>query len=305
MAHIAEVVSIYRRPSIVLPVQGVHPLGARQLRGAEAIQRPRSSCPLLSSPNPMTASLVKSIVRLAYPYNRVRRVLRGPTRGLRFELQPGMGASYALGADCWHHRFLSQEVKEGMVVYDVGGNWGQMALFFAAAVGKAGKVFTFEPAPGNIAQLKKNLALNHLDQVEVIDMALGTQVGRRTFVYDAERPAFGSFDTVETKMSGVQSFEVSCETIDHLIANGMPKPAIIKIDVEGGGEEVIEGGWQTLSAVQPRIYFEMHAANDAAPEYRALCRLRDGLGYSIRNLSVPGKQLAAAWGEAFWCEPRS
>ena len=45
-------------------------------------------------------------------------------------------------------------------VLDCGGCWGDTALRFADRVGPAGRVWTFEFLPANLAILKENLALN-------------------------------------------------------------------------------------------------------------------------------------------------
>ena len=41
----------------------------------------------------------QQLVRLLFPYGSERRVLRGPARGMRFVVEPGIGFTYALGTD--------------------------------------------------------------------------------------------------------------------------------------------------------------------------------------------------------------
>jgi hypothetical protein len=92
--------------------------------------------------------IIHQLIRLLYPHGSVRTVLRGPLKGARFEVTPGMGATYAWGWEVMNQRFLSQRVRPGAVIYDVGANRGQMALYFSRLVpGLLGQVFSFEPAP--------------------------------------------------------------------------------------------------------------------------------------------------------------
>lgn len=49
-----------------------------------------------------------------------------------------MGATYAWGWEVMNQRFLSQRVRPGAVIYDVGANRGQMALYFSRLAAGAG-----------------------------------------------------------------------------------------------------------------------------------------------------------------------
>jgi hypothetical protein len=77
------------------------------------------------------------LARLLFPYGSIRRVLFGPLQGYQYVVQPGMGLTYALGYGAGND-FLADRVESGEVVFDVGGNRGQFALFFAELVGEGG-----------------------------------------------------------------------------------------------------------------------------------------------------------------------
>ena len=65
---------------------------------------------------------------------------------------------------------VQKEVKMGNVVLDIGAHIGYYALMFAKLVGPHGKVFAFEPEPGNFAILEKNVRVNdYLIAVGAID----------------------------------------------------------------------------------------------------------------------------------------
>ncbi len=79
----------------------------------------------------------------------------------------------------------------------------------------------------------------------------------------------------------------------------------MKIDVEGAGLEVIQGALTLIREHRPGIYFELHAADQEAPELKALSLLRDEFGYEIRDLNgTLQDKLGPQWGAAVWCEPK-
>jgi FkbM family methyltransferase len=247
------------------------------------------------------------LVRKLYPYGKQRVVLRGPVRGVRFVVVPGMAATYALGVDNMHWHFLKEKVGEGDVVYDVGANCGQMALFFSRRVGSDGGVYSFEPVSQNAAILRLNLNLNHCCNVEVIEAALASSSEPRRFCFDAAHHTMGTLEGAMVKLDRWQTtLDVPCITLDAVLAQGARPPDVIKIDVEGAGLGVIEGGSQLIGEYRPGIYFELHAATKDALELQALKMLRDRWGYGIQDLNGNLEaDRGPMWNGAVWCEPPS
>jgi FkbM family methyltransferase len=250
-------------------------------------------------------SLIHRLAHLFYPRGSVRRVIRGPVRGLKFEVVSGMGATYALGMDVMNLGFLTTKLRPGMVVYDVGGNCGQMALYFSAQVGGSGRVFSFEPVPENFARLLGNIRMNDLANVEAFETAVGSDLEPKSFCFDSAHHTMGTFTSTMVKLAAwEQTITVACTTLDAWAADGRPGPAVIKIDVEGAGLEVVKGAAGLIEKHRPGIYFEIHAADAAAPELQALAMLKDKWGYRITDLNgtLQG-ELGPMWGAAVWCEP--
>src|SRR5437899_6303854 len=63
----------------------------------------------------------------------------------------------------------------GQIIIDVGANIGYNARFFAQAVGRAGKVYAFEPNPLIYPLLEENLA--DFNQVHVYNLGLSSEAG--------------------------------------------------------------------------------------------------------------------------------
>src|SRR5262249_14626196 len=59
--------------------------------------------------------------------------------------------------ESYETKLIRQLVKRGMIAVDVGANIGYYTLLLSDLVGPEGKVFAFEPDPGNHALLVKNI----------------------------------------------------------------------------------------------------------------------------------------------------
>ncbi len=215
-----------------------------------------------------------------------------------------MGATYAMGIDTADMRLMEAKLRPGMVVWDVGSNCGQLALFFSRMAGESGRVFCFEPVPENYARLVENLRLNALTNVDTFQTALGAAEGARTFIFDPARHTMGTFSESMVKLKNHEdTITVPCTTLDAW-AKGRPGPSLIKIDVEGAGLEVIKGAAEVIGRYRPGIFFEIHAEEDGAAELRALDILRERWGYRIVDLSgTLSGAYGPLWRAAVWCEP--
>lgn len=253
----------------------------------------------------VVSSMVQSLARCLYPYGSVRTVLRGPMKGTRFVVQPGLAATLALGLDNLNLTFLCGKIRPGQVIYDVGANQGQTSLFFASQVGSTGRVHAFEPVGKNVEVLKQNISLNPMTNISAHELALAREPGIRRFLFDPSRHTMGAFAEASVKLENWdRGFDVKCESIDSLLAQGFPSPDVLKIDVEGAGADVVAGAEDLLGRKPPGIYLELHALDRNSPELRVLNTLQNKWGYSITDIngtlaSEPGLH----WGAAVWCEP--
>lgn len=249
--------------------------------------------------------LIHRLVRALYPYGSTRRIWRGSLRGCRYIVCPGIGLTMACGLDNMQTHFLSTKTRPGQVIYDVGANCGQMALFFSRMTGHEGRVIAFEPIPDNAEIARRNFKLNGITNVDMHELALAREAGEQEFLFDPARHTMGVLVSESVKMRDwAQTTTVRCESIDHLVENGLPMPDLIKIDVEGAAREVLGGAEILLSRRPPSLFIELHALDHAAPELRLLSELRERFGYRITDVTgtlhdTPGIK----WGGSVWCEP--
>jgi FkbM family methyltransferase len=244
--------------------------------------------------------VVQSIVRVIYPYGKIRRVFRGALRGSKFHVAPSMGFTFAAGFDAMNWLFLSRNIRAGSVVYDVGANRGQMSMFFSRIVGEHGQVYSFEPMLDLLNEANKNIELNVIKNVEFFPVALAEKNGTGVFQYSPEFSTQGKLDGVEENylVSGTTRVEVQTRTLDSMIEDGLERPDIIKIDVEGAAGKVLEGAGVLLDECNPNIYIELHGP----VEQQAVSEHLATRGYIFMNMNreaVPN--ILDGWHSPLWC----
>jgi len=246
--------------------------------------------------------MTSRLARRLYPYGTVRPVLRGPWRGFRYVVEPGMGATFGLGLADYRAQFLSRHVRAGMVVYDVGANRGQMALLFSRLVSPAGRVVSFEPVAALHRSMERNLALNDVRNVDARCLAVADTTGRRPFLFAEDACTQGKLAGVEPtyEMPGAQRFDVDAAALDDLVRAGIPPPDFLKVDVEGGAAAVFRGAAAVLARIGPAIYVELHGPE----EQRAVRDHLIAAGYRIERVTgEPVLDPTARWDSALFCRP--
>jgi FkbM family methyltransferase len=167
---------------------------------------------------------------------------------------------------------FGQFLKPGMVAVEVGANIGAHTVFLAQRVGPTGHVLAFEPQRVVYQTLCANLALNSITNVRAWNAAVGAAAGEivvPSLDYRQERNYGG------LGLGGYAHGErVPLLTLDSL---QLPACHLLKIDVEGMEEAVLEGARETVRRLKPILYVE----NDRRDKAAALIRLIDSLDYHM------------------------
>lgn len=131
-------------------------------------------------------------------------------------------------------------------------------------------VYSFEPNPSNFIRCKENVELNKLNNVRVIEKALGKNPGKEKMYFD-----FGQSSLVSTNREHKGEGFVDVTTLDQL-AKEIDQPInLIMLDAEGYEENIILGGEQVISKYHPDIIFELNekALKDAGSSSKKLTDL--------------------------------
>lgn len=136
---------------------------------------------------------------------------------------------------------FKQLLRPGMVFVDVGANIGYFSLLAAKLVGTEGKVYAFEPEPGNHGLLRKNIELNSYSNIQAIRKAVSNKSETTQLFLSALDS--GSHSLYSEAARGVnESVQVTTTTLDSfLAAEAWPGIDLVKIDVEGAELGVLEG----------------------------------------------------------------
>ncbi len=231
-----------------------------------------------------------------YQYTRFRRYCnsRRARMGARpvtvrfldqeFELHPsGKGLSEEIMLLGTHEpictRVYLQHLRKGDHVLDVGSNLGYYALLAGRAVGPAGRVLGFEPAPDVYTILARNVARSGLKNISVFPWAI-SDCSKAIEFYGSEIPSWGSLIREKDLLQG-QPTTVPAKRLDDLL-DEFPdfRPTVLRMDVEGGELMALEGAQRLLREYKPRIFVEIHPfAFEWQRARQALLQLLD-MGYS-------------------------
>ncbi len=245
--------------------------------------------------------MLSAFVRLFYPFGSKRRVVFGPLRGMYFRVRPAMGFTYAVGAKAYGFDWFWQNIALGMTVFDIGANRGQMALMFSRIVGDGGRVIAFEPMTQLINDLKSNLALNHLENVVPVVVAVSDQNGEALFSYTEEASTQGKLVDCESSYIGTADKKVvQTVTLDDYVDQSGYKPDFLKIDTEGAAGLVFSGARKVIAQYRPKIHIELHGPD----EQNAVFELARDHHYQIYTLSGdPIDDPRDKWCSPLVCEP--
>lgn len=151
-------------------------------------------------------------------------------------------------------RDLGVFVRQGDVVIDGGGCWGDSAHYFAEKAGAEGRVFSFEFLPSNLSIFRRNLELNpaHAARIDVVEKALWKDSGTRFSVIEAG-PATRVKALPEGETAEAGTLMVAGTSLDEFAGERNLKVDFMKLDIEGAEPFVLEGAEALLKRDRPRL----------------------------------------------------
>jgi len=166
--------------------------------------------------------------------------------------------------------FIRRFLRPGMAVVDVGANYGMYTITSAAAVGKDGRVWAYEPASLPRSCLTQSLSNNHLDNVQLAAQAMSDHIGvaRLGIAMNAELNSLNE--------SGQSGEEVPLTTLDtESLRWGRPID-FLKLDAEGEEVRILSAAKEFFSHNSPLVMFE----------YKHGSTVNDGLLRAIGDLGL-------------------
>jgi FkbM family methyltransferase len=179
---------------------------------------------------------------------------------------------------------LTDIVKRGDTIVDVGANRGNFSFFVSWLTGPHGKVIAFEPNPKCAEIFKTERSLNQIRNISLHECGLSNSAGTLRLTVPLINSGEATFG--KSSYSEALQFEAAVRVGDDVLQQ--ETPALIKIDVEGFETNVIRGLVQTINRVSPLIITEVISAHlvRAGSSIAELHKTMEALGYIGMKISA-------------------
>jgi len=210
---------------------------------------------------------VRGLLNAAAPHGLIEvEIAAGPLAGARLQLDLQTEKDLWLGTyEPELLRAIQDFTEPGTLVFDIGANLGYVSLAIARVVGPTGQVIAFEPLPANFSRLRVNLGLNpEGERIRPVEAAVGARSTRSRFL----KHASGGMGKLEgssgRRFEYAESMEVQVVCLDDWVYQaGEAAPALVKIDIEGGEVQALEGMAHLLRDARPHVLVELHGPEAA------------------------------------------
>lgn len=191
-------------------------------------------------------------------------------------------------------RFLLHRLQTGDTFVDVGAHYGFYSLLAAHLVGAAGRVLALEASPANYALLVDNL--QQAPQATALPAAAAERDAEVSFFEFP--PLYSEYNSLDVEQFETAPWRrknrprrvvVESRRLDRLLAERQLAPQLIKVDVEGAEDRVVQGLTAHLSAAAPLMVMEYLAPEKPNAAHRAAARRLRSLGYRPHRIDADGQ----------------
>ncbi|MEX0893003.1 MAG: FkbM family methyltransferase [Gemmatimonadota bacterium] len=210
------------------------------------------------------------------------KIRAGPNTGCRWSLSAaGRHRSGHFEAD--RVGAILALLRPGDCVWDIGAHYGYVTLAASRAVGAEGHVYALEPSAYNHAYLRRHLEWNGCENVTPLKLGVAGAPGAARF---------GGTGSSQTFRLGGGSEVVEVTSIRAMMASGLRRPDVIKIDTEGAEADILTAGVPHLPPAAAFIV-SIHAHHD----YERCLSALAGTGFSVfLSAGVQTLKDRATWG---------
>lgn len=133
---------------------------------------------------------------------------------------------------------FKNKVKKRDVVVDVGAHIGYYTLIASKKVGADGSVYAFEPDPRNFLFLEKNVKVNNLKNVILINKAVADKTGSAKLYINRTNTGDHSIFNIGHNR---KSINISTVSLNDYFRDIKQKINVIKLDVQGSEIYALKG----------------------------------------------------------------
>jgi FkbM family methyltransferase len=121
---------------------------------------------------------------------------------------------------------------------DLGANIGYYTVLASLATGPRGKVYAFEPDPGNFELLERNIALNRVTNVTAVNAAASSHGGTARLFLSADNQGDHRLYDNESRPDSVP---VNTVALDDWFLDRDRRIDVIKMDTQGFEVQILDG----------------------------------------------------------------
>lgn len=175
------------------------------------------------------------------------------------------------------YRKYLNNLDKNSLVFDIGANIG---IFTLQVAEKVKKVISVEPNLDSLNILRRNIALNNIKNVCVLNGAIARNNSIMTLYGEGGGAGF---------FSKGQGNSVKTYNLDY-ITNKINKIDLIKIDIEGAEQELIESSPQTLKKTN-QIIMEVHKWISSEEK---IVKILKNNNFDVQVIKIKGKPMERA-----------
>ncbi len=145
-------------------------------------------------------------------------------------------------------------IKKGTAVLDIGANFGQMSVLFSGYTGDNGKVYSFDADDFVFEILKKNIIANNKKNIMPVFGAIHNKPNEVLYFPEQDFKEYQAYGAYGIDYNATKGRKLTSITIDSL--GIMEDVSFMKIDIQGGDLQAMEGAVRTIQKNKMPIIFQ-------------------------------------------------
>ena len=206
---------------------------------------------------------------------------------------PGISATLkkSKGFKKWHREpefmdIVESSISQGDEVCDLGANIGYVTLVMANLVGNNGKIVAIEPSPDNFKILSKMVKYNKLEKnIDLMHFAISDSKKEVEFHLSSA----SNLHSIKKTRNTIESIKINAISLDEIYQDRKP-PSFIKMDIEGGELEALQGMRKitTNRNTKMRILMEIHPMYYNHDKFREELEFLFSKNFKVKFLTSAG-----------------
>jgi FkbM family methyltransferase len=202
-------------------------------------------------------------------------------------------------------RFILRGLSQGDIAIDIGANVGYYSLLMSQAVSSSGKVYAVEPSRSICERLKRNIALNELSNVVVLNYGISNKAEERYFQLSGDTNCGTSHFVDGPNEGNIEGKLPLRRLVDVIPMADLGRATLIKIDVEGMEIEVLEDLLDILELFPAKITICVELRRDggaSSPADDIVRRFRKA-GFVL--YTIDNRYTLSAYAKGNWRQPKA